>query len=224
MDLAVHGLDWERYSGLLEDEERARAARFVTPELRRHFTTTRGVLRILAGQKLDRPPSSIRFQFSSHGKPSLRDSEGVFFNVAHSGSRALVAFSTSDVGVDIEHIRPFPEPMNLVRRFFSRGELAEFEKVEAKDAESLFFKCWTRKEAFVKALGHGLSMGFDSFTVPLDENCSDAPLIQDPTTPGRRWKLIPLEFEDGYEGAIVVDPSATTIHRRSWQRISSFVQ
>ncbi len=216
VDLEAQGPDWERYSSLLEENERAKAWKFVSMELRQRYAVTRGVLRILAGRKLNRAPEDIRFEYSAHGKPSIAHGSNIFINVSHSGNRAAIAFSSAEVGVDIERVRSFSEPMNLVRRFFSVQERAVFEGVRSEDQEALFFRCWTRKEAFVKALGGGLSVGLDTFTVPMLADCSDRPLVQDPRTSGRWWRFLPLELEDGYVGTVVVDPTAEDINQRQW--------
>lgn len=223
LDLDAQGSDWERYSSVLEESERVRAGRFVTFELRQRYAVTRGVLRVLAGMTLDRSPEQIRFDYSAHGKPSIVDGRGILFNVSHSGNRAVIAFSGAEVGVDIERVRPFSEPMNLVKRFFSAQEREAFEKVDAEEQEALFFRCWTRKEAFVKALGDGLAFGLDTFTVPLAADCSDRPLIQDPRMPGRWWRFVPLDLKDGYVGAVVVDPGEGNIEQRQWGGLDTAV-
>lgn len=223
LNLGILGSDCDQYLCFLEESEKVRAGRFVTLELRQRYAVTRGVLRVLSGRKLHRVPEQIRFDYSAHGKPSIVDGRGIFFNVSHSGNRAVIAFSSAEVGVDIERVRPFSEPMSLVKRFFSVPEREAFERVGAEEREALFFRCWTRKEAYVKALGDGLSLGLDTFTVPLAADCSDRPLVQDPRTPGRWWRFIPLELEEAYVGAVVVNPGSGNIARRQWRGLDTAV-
>jgi len=147
-----------RFGGLLTRDEQERAARFRFPHLRSSFVLARGALRILAGGYLNTDPAGIRFQYGPKGKPCLAGAARLRFNVSHSGALALFAFTLDvEIGVDVEEIRPMPDLQQIAAGYFSAAEAAELVALPAERREAAFFRCWTRKEAYVKALGEGLS-------------------------------------------------------------------
>lgn len=155
----------------LVEEELARAARFVFPELGRRFILARGRLRELLAQRLGVAPCAIRFRYGPHGKPeldgSLRDA-GLHFNLSHCGDRALAGFCVGRrIGVDIEEWRALRDETALARRNFAPGELADYLSLPASLRTEGFFNGWSRKEAFIKAVGRGLSLPLRSFEVSL---------------------------------------------------------
>lgn len=138
-----------QFRELLTLDEQERAARFRFPHLQSSFSLARGALRILAGRYLNTDPAGIRFEYGPNGKPSLAGGARLKFNVSHSGALALFAFTLDcEIGVDVEEIRPMPDREQIAARFFSAQEAAE---------PGAFFRLWTRKEAYIKALGEGLS-------------------------------------------------------------------
>jgi 4'-phosphopantetheinyl transferase len=151
----------------LSDEEQARAARFRFDRDRRRFVVARGIVRSILGSMLSVAPERVRFRYGDRGKPYLADefaAERLGFNVAHSEDHGMFAVASSgDVGVDIEAIRTVTE--GIAERFFSPREAAAIRALPASLRETAFFQCWTRKEAYVKALGDGLSHPLDGFDV-----------------------------------------------------------
>lgn len=169
--LAPGGARVAELARTLSDDERARAERFVAPDDRRRFVAARAALRELLGRYLERPPASVAFAYGPAGKPELDgDSNGpdLRFNVAHSGEVALYAVTIGRrVGVDVEALRPIAELRELSRLVFSDREREELWAQPAWRRERTFFDGWVRKEAVLKALGHGLSAGLESTEVSL---------------------------------------------------------
>lgn len=156
---------------LLDDDERARAGRFVFPVHSRRFTAARGYLRLLLGIHLGCPPEAVAFDYGVWGKPMLRPAanEGLAFNLAHSGGLALITVGrTEALGVDIELIRPLPDLLDLASRTFAPGEVNALLALPPDEQLDGFFACWTRKEAIIKFWGEGLSADLASFEVNLD--------------------------------------------------------
>lgn len=162
----------ERLAGTLSADERARAARLVFERDRDHFIVARGTLRELLGAYLGCGADCVSFSYGRQGKPALLAPDGgqpeLFFNVSHSQGMAIFAFARDrELGVDIEKIDPARAGEEIARRFFSRDEVAEFLALPPELKAEGFFRCWTRKEAYVKARGAGLQMALDSFSVSL---------------------------------------------------------
>jgi 4'-phosphopantetheinyl transferase len=153
----------------LSEEEVARAARYKFDRHRRDFVLSHGVLRGLLGKLKGQHPATLSFSYASHGKPALKDSaDPIRFNMSRSGNLAVYAFTVGcEVGVDVEQILPVPELEDIAERFFAAEETAELMALSGPPRVQGFFNCWTRKEAFVKALGEGLSLPLASFRVTL---------------------------------------------------------
>jgi 4'-phosphopantetheinyl transferase len=149
----------------LAADERARAARFHFERDRDHYTVARGVLRSILGRYLNRAPESLSFCYGPHGKPSLaRESNGatIRFNLSHSHGLALFAIAHGrELGIDLERIRCDLAVLEIAERFFSREEAARLRAFPGESRHREFFRCWTGKEAYVKARGEGLSLPLD---------------------------------------------------------------
>jgi 4'-phosphopantetheinyl transferase len=161
---------------LLSRDERERAEKFRYAEHRQHYIVARASLRRLLAERLRIPPSAVEFVETEYGKPRLAPvhrSANVEFNLSHSGILALYAFTSGRaVGVDVELIREVPDADDLAERFFSPTETASLRALPLDRRSLAFLACWTRKEAFIKALGLGLSCPLDGFDVTIDP---DAP-------------------------------------------------
>lgn len=193
------GLEW------LDDEERSRASRFIRRSDARRFIASHAMLRFVLGRCLDVDPASLRFESGAHGKPALRHpGADIRFNLSRAGERALLAVTIGlDVGVDIERERDI-EVMELARRFFSVGEHHALSDFPVSDRLAAFYRCWTRKESFIKARGHGLSFPLDGFEVSVTHECK---LIACPAAPSElhRWTIVSLPVDRGYAGALTVE-------------------
>jgi 4'-phosphopantetheinyl transferase len=214
VELARSGASVEACFRSLSADERERASRFRFEHLRTGFTLSRGILRVLLGRYVGIEPERIRFAYGPRGKPRLAFPETPLeFNLAHSGRFAAYAFAVGcEPGVDIEEVRPVSEQENIVSRFFSREECEEWLGLDPSQRDEAFFRCWTRKEAYIKALGDGLSMPLDSFRVSLRPGVPAA-LIEAAGDPAAasKWSLYSLAPEDGYAGSLAVPERARRV-------------
>jgi 4'-phosphopantetheinyl transferase len=210
-ELVVDSLeaDAAQLSGLLSADERGRAGRFAFERDRRRYTVARARLRQLLGERLGVAPESLQFVYNLHGKPALARRPGqrdLRFNVAHCGEVAAYAFAEArDVGVDVEEVRALPDADDIAMRFFSRRERAAYMRLPVRERPQGFFNCWTRKEAFVKALGEGLSHPLEAFDVSLAPG-RPARLLRIGGVPASRcgWTLSSFVPGPGLVGAIAV--------------------
>ena len=159
---------------LLSEDERTRAGQFYFPLHRNRFVSGRGMLRCLLAEYLRCDPAELRFTYGISGKPSLGDAQGIEFNVAHSHGAGLFAFSGDSLGVDIEAVRTTPERALIARGFFASGEYERLEKLPEAEQQLAFLRCWTRKEAFLKTKGTGITAGLKSFEVAFEPGCEAA--------------------------------------------------
>lgn len=200
----------------LSPDERARAARYRFPRDRRRFVAARGALRRLVASYAGVEPAGVRFGTEPGGKPALADPATAWlrFNVSHAGELALVAMARGRaVGVDVEVVRTDLADLEVADRFFSPAEAAAIRALPPPERAEAFLSCWTRKEAFVKALGAGLREPLDGFTVPLG---ADEPLIlrrAPDARPLTGWSLVALRPAPGYVGALVVEGRAPAVRR-----------
>jgi 4'-phosphopantetheinyl transferase len=161
-------------AALLSASERQRASRCAFENDRRRFIVARATLRRLLASRLDVRPQDIEFAYGPHGKPALgprfADSD-LHFNVSHCDDLAVYAFAwRCEIGVDVEAVRWFPYADDVAAQFFSPGENEAYTALDSLSRPLGFFNCWTRKEAFIKALGDGLDYRLDSFDVSLAPN------------------------------------------------------
>jgi 4'-phosphopantetheinyl transferase len=197
----------EAYAILTDDEiERARRYRFTRD--RRRFVAARSFLRRTLAEYLSVRPRELAFVYGAFGKPGLSSRAGgarVEFNLSHSGEIAILAVSRGPtVGVDVEQVIQVSELQRIASRYFSAYENAALNEVPAETRAFAFYCCWTRKEAFLKALGHGLAHPLDSFDVSLDESRPRLVAVRgDPEAPSQ-WALFDLRPAPGYVAALAV--------------------
>jgi 4'-phosphopantetheinyl transferase len=201
----------------LAPNERDRADRFFFLRDRNAFVATRGILRRLLAKYLQRRPADIEFVNHVHGKPFLasrtRD-KPLEFNVSHSHGLALLAFSVGRrVGVDVELVRQDIASEEIAERFFAAREIAELNLLPPTLRAEGFFLCWTRKEAYVKALGNGLQMPLTSFCVSLTPSQPES--LE--STDSSRWTLQSLCPAPGYVGALVGEGKDWQVRLWDWQ-------
>lgn len=158
----------ERLHTLLSNDEKERAERFRFEHLKQSFVAVRGLLRILLQTYTGCPANCIQLQYGEKGKPHLPTPSRIQFNVSHSGDLAVFSFTLDcELGIDIEKMRPIPDRHEIASRFFCPEEAHELASLHADEQERGFFLCWTRKEAYIKAIGDGLSSPLDAFQVTL---------------------------------------------------------
>jgi 4'-phosphopantetheinyl transferase len=202
----------------LDQDEQARANRFHFEKHRRHFVVGRGVLRLLLGRYLETSPEDVRLSYGPYGKPALdavHYNSRLRFNASHSGELALYAFvQDHEVGIDVELIKGDFETEEIAERFFSPYEIKTLSALPAAEKPAAFFRCWTRKEAYIKAIGSGLSHPLDQFDVTLAPNEPAALLRvhQDPESVAR-WTMFDLDVGPGYAAALAIDSPVNTIQQ-----------
>ncbi|MEW6742822.1 MAG: 4'-phosphopantetheinyl transferase superfamily protein [Planctomycetota bacterium] len=203
------------FQQLLDPEELERARRFVHPLDRDRFIVRRALLRTILGEYSRRPPAHLRFRVSPFGKPSLADDarqdqraeHDLRFNLSHSHGLALLAVAPGrEVGIDIERIRPEIVAEKLAERFFAPAEVAALRSLPDESQPAGFFNAWSRKEAYVKAVGRGLSLSLASFEVSLrpGEPARLLATLPDPRDAGR-WSLRALDADPAYAAAVVIE-------------------
>ena len=208
----------EFWDALLEDE-RKRARRFRFDRHRERFIVQRGRLREILSGYWNGVPKAIRFRQGPGGKPAVKptppkwlrrpggDNPEIRFNLSHSGGHALYAVTYGrEVGVDVEVVRPKPKAAALVERFFSTNEKAAFQKLQPHEETAAFFAGWTRKEAYVKAVGKGLRFPLDQFDVSLKPGDQNALLrVEGAPEETKRWSLRDIDLGPGFRAALAVE-------------------
>jgi 4'-phosphopantetheinyl transferase len=200
---------------VLSPEERRRAERFLIPAARDEFVWRRTTLRRVLARYLACAPADLELVTGRWGKPELADTHGsqVRFNVAHSHELLLLAVSLSrEVGVDVEHVRAVPNGLRLARQFFTEREARELARLPEQELERGFFGCWTRKEAYVKATGRGLTTQLRSFSVTLAPRRHVPLTLEDHDDAcGGLWDIRELRPAQGYVGALAAEGRDWTV-------------
>jgi 4'-phosphopantetheinyl transferase len=195
-------------TALLSDAERQRARRLVRDRDRHRFIAARARLRQLLAARLGVRPTAVALTHDARGKPALSPGEGgrsVRFNMSRSGDLAVYVFSSGrEVGIDVEAIRPIPDADGIVARFFAPPERDAYRTLSPRDRPLGFFNCWTRKEAFIKALGDGLSYPLDRFAVSLAPDVP-ARILHVADVPGAScgWSVESFAPAPGFVAAVV---------------------
>lgn len=204
----------------LSIDERERADRFYFKKDRDHYVVARGSLRALLGHYLEMDPGRFHFRYSPYGKPELVEEfnhDDIRFNISHSAGMGLFSFSKGrDIGVDIEYVREELADEQIAIRFFSTTEVEALLALPKNQQKEAFFTCWTRKEAYIKARGEGLSLPLDQFDVSLSPG-EAAELLGTRPDPGEaaRWSLHELVPGKGYVAAVAV--RAHKLQLKCWQ-------
>lgn len=217
---------------LLSEDEIARAERFYFEKDRHRFIVSHGLLRILLAHYLNTPfisASQLRFSNNDYGKPSLdlesldldRQDRTLNFNLSHSSELVLFAFTSArQIGVDIEYKRPSLDYQSLAEHYFSPLENQMLQALPVSARLEAFYQCWTRKEAYIKARGKGLSIPLDVFDVSLwpDEPAVLLNSREDPQET-KHWRLCALHPDSNYAATLAVEGHGW--HLRCWQLLSN---
>ena len=207
---------------ILSVAERQRAARFRRSQDREQFVIARGFLREVIGAYVQIDPADVQFDAGPKGKPFVRTcgvSEPVQFNLSHSDSIALLAITADrPVGIDIEKIPHDSEHISMMRHFFSAPERREYFRLDDAEKPRAFARLWTRKEAYLKALGEGLSQPLDSFTVPITSGvCSQGALSLETSDANGAWTVLGIDVPSGYEAALAAQGQIINVVSWIWQ-------
>jgi 4'-phosphopantetheinyl transferase len=199
----------------LSPDERARAARFLPTASRKHFINARGQMREIFAAYLGKKPQEIEFSYNPYGKPYLKEPEqhhSMRFNLSHSVGMGLLALTAGqEVGVDIERTNREVDYANISSRFFSPTEAIVIRELPLQEQAQAFFNGWTRKEAYIKARGLGLTVPLDSFEVSLLPG--DSPRI---ITSDGNWTVYPLDPGPGFIAALVTEAPVSGIRCWKW--------
>lgn len=185
----LHG-NPDPFAALLSPSELQRLERFRFADHRRRYQIGHGALRAILGGYLGKHPVDLEFVQGPRGKPYLAE-KGPYFNLSHSGKLALIGVCATELGLDCEKVRHLESLGEIARKHFSESEFAALEALDGDARQLAFYRCWTRKEAYIKALGEGLSMPLDTFDVTLGEtpalvSCRDG--REDPS----HWSMLDL--------------------------------
>lgn len=208
---------------LLSPDERERAARFRFDIHRRRYVVGRGALRRLLGRELGLPPEAVSFDYGPRGKPFLaarHAAANLQFNLSNSEELALVGFLHGrEIGVDVEFLKPMPDAEEIGERFFSIPEREVLHRVPDGQKEIAFFNAWTRKEAYLKAVGEGLAVALSSFDVTLAPGEPAKMLaLNGDRQAAERWFYLHLDPVPRYVGAVAVELA----ERSEIERITSY--
>lgn len=223
VDLWVVGLDasdeYLRHSyRILSREEHVRGEKFRFTRDRTSFLTGRAVLREILAMYLEERACKIRLAYGPLGKPVLADPgvRSLHFNVAHSANLAVYAFSPiKELGVDIERVRTLGEFLPIAKEFFAPDEYKQLSHLPQSEQCEAFFRCWTRKEAYVKARGGGLFIPLDGFQVPLGTGQGLVPILQNNDyIEAERWFLLDVFPAKGYAAALAVGSGECLLTQR----------
>ena len=196
--------EFDHARSVLSRDELGRSERYHFDCDRRRFVVTRAWIRSVLGDYVGCEPASLVFRLSQFGKPSLDYPSATYFNVSHSQELAVCAVARQPVGIDIEHIQPIPDAMDIARHFFSPRETSSLSSFPPDELAEAFLRCWTRKEAFIKATGLGMSMAMDSFSVSLDADRAELLECAGGREEVARWWMMHLRVSNHYMGALAV--------------------
>jgi len=209
----------EALSGILSKEEQNRAARFRFSLHRGRFIASHGILRKILGCYLGHAPGAIHYSADAHGKPHLSalcrviDRGDLRFNLSHSRDMALYAVAVNrDIGIDVEHAGRSCQALKMAARFFSPDEAAALGNLPERLREKAFFACWTRKEAYLKARGSGLSAPLDQFSVTVHPE--EPPALLHAAWNDRahlKWTLFDVDPGGGFMAAVAVEGRVATV-------------
>jgi 4'-phosphopantetheinyl transferase len=210
-----------KLASLLSSDECQRAERFHRPTDRQRFIAGRGILRKIISAYLALAPDEVRFVYNEYGKPFISDDQNrgaLSFNLSHSNGIALYAVVCGHrVGIDVEYMREDFATIEIAERFFSKDEFEALKAAPVDRRTEAFFNCWSRKEAYIKAIGMGVSYPLDGFTVSLALNAAPELLkVNADATEAARWKMFGMDVAKGYAAALIVENPPISLRRFQW--------
>jgi 4'-phosphopantetheinyl transferase len=205
---------------ILDAYEQYQALRFPAGQLRTRYIAAHVAVRRILGQCLTKHPGDVRLSRTASGKPYVSDAP-LAFNLSHSGPLAVCAVTRSgSVGVDIEAMRAIDDPDGIVAHFFAPGEIAEYNRHSGESRLATFFRLWTRKEAYLKATGEGLSRPLNTFDVANGASLPARPIGVggDDLTPVR-WGIHSFSPAPGYIGALACEADSIFLDAFTWSDV-----
>jgi 4'-phosphopantetheinyl transferase len=217
--LTEFGPDLASLESLLSPAEKLRAARFIRQEDRDRFIVAHGVLRQILGRYLSLDPVGLVFETGEFGKPAIVVPAGLpalSFNMAHSGDAILYVIANGRrVGVDVEAVRSDRDFMALAESQFAAEEVDTLRAAGPDERTAAFYRCWTLKEAYVKARGEGLGFSLKQFAVTFGASPAVRWASDDPQV-AERWSVFGLSLASGYAGALIVEGRPMRLVSRQW--------
>ncbi len=210
------------YLEILSQEENNRAQKFVFEKDRSNFILSRGILRILLANYTKTKPHAISFEYGPYGKPRITTNKSIKFNLSHSGELIVFAFSKStEIGIDVEKVDQTIDYLEIAKTVFTVEEMDILSSVPTKDLTPLFYEFWTRKEAFVKYTGHGLSfpVKLNAISILSDklEIIKNRDKLTAEITNDQGWNLKSFNPVEGYKAALALpDGTNTSISYSYW--------
>jgi 4'-phosphopantetheinyl transferase len=213
-------------SSLLSQQEVERAERFHFEQHRLFFITARGILRHLLSLYSRIEPERVQIQYIHNGKPVLagEGASDLRFNLTHSGNLVMYAFTRGrEVGIDVEQLKPIEELDQIAERNFSSSERTVLKRLPHPDRLKAFYLCWTRKEAFIKAIGEGISFPLQEFDVSLRPG-EPARLLSvfGSQKEASRWSMSDIRVPEEYAAALVVEGQQPLLVKREWHFLEEF--
>lgn len=208
---------------LLSHDELQRADRFRFEKPRIRFIAARVAMRQILSRYLGIAPQKLAFYYGPQGKPELHPNQGaeIKFNLSHSRDCGLLAVTAGRrVGVDIQYVDERVPCRDIACHFFSPTEVNTLRNIADDEGAEAFFSCWTRKEAYIKALGQGLSVPLDSFDVTFGPGVLPALLrVEGSTHQSSPWRVYDLNAPIGYKAALVVEGRRHRLRHHSWNSV-----
>jgi 4'-phosphopantetheinyl transferase len=216
----------ERRRQLLSPDEVQRADAFHFEKHRRRYIAGRAAMRQILSIYTGIPSKELVFAYGEKGKPELAGElkrPEIKFNLSNSQDLAILAVTQNlTVGIDIEWINAEFATDEIARRFFAAGEIRRLQALPAAERSNAFFACWTRKEAYIKALGEGLSVPLDSFEVAFGPGVPAA-LLQVMVNPSEveRWSMYDIAVAQGFRSALIVEGKGHRLRHMQWEEAQS---
>lgn len=191
--------------GWLDARDRERAARFRFAEDRGRFVLGRALVRKSLGHYLTQAPESIALAYTELGRPFFPHDDTIHFSISHTKDLVALALTAgARIGIDLEAIKNHPDLFELAERIFSPVDLGKFQSLPAAEKLAAFYRAWTRKEAYLKARGEGITDGLQQISVSLGAEASVP--IEDSRSPmPGNWRLVSLPVPPGYAGTLACD-------------------
>jgi 4'-phosphopantetheinyl transferase len=201
--LAVDEGQLVRHFPLLDEEERSRADRFRFENDRAAYIVSHATMRLLLARHRRCAPASIDIVQAVGEKPVLRGGEGPHFSLSHSGGTGLIGIADDELGVDVETLRSLSDRDAIARRFFAAAEVKALAGLAEPERQDAFFACWTRKEAYVKAIGLGLAAPLDAFEVSVDPTSAALLSVERDSQEATAWSLWSGRTDEAWAAAAI---------------------
>ena len=196
---------YSAYWRVLDADEQAHAGKLNNPLLHKRYVEIHGRLRNLLALTLNQPPEQLRIKKAEHGKPYLVDYPELAFNLSHTADRVVIAVAWDcRLGVDVEICKPRLNLSGLVEKCFAEEEAAFWQQLPESQKTQAFYSFWTRKEAFVKATGHGIVLGLNNCVIN-PENPSEFLRVPDSCGQAAAWHSLDVDLGEGICSAVVAD-------------------